>query len=272
MAVSQWKLSSAEVQGSGHKKKNTPCQDKTYCVQRDKVKVVALADGAGSAALSHFGAESVTKVVAEYVVDTFEHLLSMKESEVRARVATVIRDTLHMQSARLECVEKDLSSTLLLAAVKKDSYIALHIGDGVIGCYERESMRVLSAPENGEYANMTWFTTTTDLEKVIRVYRGDASKMSGFILMSDGVEPSLYDTNANTLADATINLFFTNAKVDSKLMKEMLLECLQYVIAPRTHDDCSIAILSRSRFKKFQEYSKYRRRLVKRDRQSKNGR
>lgn len=272
MATSPWKLCGAEVQGSGHKRKNIPCQDKTYCNQRNKVKVVALADGAGSAALSHFGAECVTKAVSEYVVDNFLRLFDAEEKTIKADIASVIRTALSVQSAKLECRKTDLSSTLLLAAVRKDSYIAIHIGDGVIGSYERDALKVLSAPENGEYANMTWFTTTTDLERVVRVYRGDASIMSGFILMSDGVEPSLYDGGRNELADAAINLIYTNAKIDSKLMSQLLLESLEQAIALRTHDDCSIALLSRTRFRKFQEYSKFRRKLAKRDSKPGSGR
>lgn len=271
MATSPWKLCSAEIQGLGHKRYNIPCQDKTYCNQRNRVKVIALADGAGSAALSHFGAECVIKAVSEYVIDNFLQLVSADDNSIKADIASVIRTALSVQAAKLKCSEKDLSSTLLLAAVRKDSYIAIHIGDGVIGGYERDALKVLSAPENGEYANATWFTTTTDLEKVIRVYRGDASIMSGFILMSDGVEPSLYDIGGNALADATINLIYTNAKIDSKLMSQLLFESLEQAIAPRTHDDCSIALLSRTRFSKFQEYSKYRRKLARRDRKSRNG-
>lgn len=272
MPALPWKFCGAEIQGSGHKRNNIPCQDKTYCNQRDGVKIIALADGAGSATLSHFGAECVTRAVSEYVIDNFLQLVSADDNSIKSDVASVIRTTLSAQASRLECGEKDLSSTLLLAAVRKNSYIAIHIGDGVIGSYERDALKVLSAPENGEYANMTWFTTTTNLEKVIRVYRGDASIVSGFILMSDGVEPSLYDTRKNTLADATINLIYTNAKIDSKLMSQLLLESLEQAIAPRTHDDCSIALLSRTRFSKFQEYSKYRRKLARRDRKSGIGR
>jgi hypothetical protein len=272
MTASPWKLCSAEIQGSGHKRKNIPCQDKTYCNQRNRVKVVALADGAGSAALSHFGAECVTKAVSEYVIDNFLQLFDAEEKSIKADIASVIRTALSAQSAKLECKEKDLSSTFLLAAVRKDSYIAIHIGDGVIGNYERDTLKVLSAPENGEYANMTWFTTTTDLERVIRVYRGNASIISGFVLMSDGVEPSLYDRDRNELADATINLIYTNAKIDSKMMSQLLQESLEQVISLRTRDDCSIALLSRTRFKNFQEYSKFRKKLARRNRKSRNGR
>lgn len=271
MSGRPWSLVSSQVQGSGHKKRGTPCQDSTYCLQRNRVRVIALADGAGSAAFSHFGASAITEAIANYVAENYSDLFSVTHSEVQASIAKAIRGVLVQQATRLECSDKDLSSTFLLVAVYKDTFLALHIGDGVIGQYCRESLEVLSAPENGEYANMTWFTTTKDLEKVIRVYRGDASSISGFILMSDGVEPSLYDAKRNSLADAVINLLYMNAKVDSRQMERMLEESLESVIAARTHDDCSIAILSRTRFKNFTEYSKYRRKVAKRNRPSRIG-
>ena len=263
-----WSLTSAEVQGSGHKKKNIPCQDKTCCLERNKVRVIALADGAGSAQLSHFGAEEVTNCVAGYFADHFDDLYENDDASIQKAIASELRDTLNTLATRLECNVKDLSSTLLVVAVKKQHYLALHIGDGVIGCYLRDKLVTLSEPDNGEFAHMTWFTTTTELEKVIRIYRGDATAISGFILMSDGVEPSLYDGQNARLADAVINLFYTNAKYGKHEMTAMLEESLRDVIALRTHDDCSIALLSRTRYKNYNEYAKFRRKVAKRSRKA----
>lgn len=266
MAGYPWSLAGSAVQGFGHKKKNTPCQDKTLCLQRNKVKVIALADGAGSAILSHLGAQSVIEAAAAYAADNFQSIMAMSDKGIVASFAEVIKNALLTKASQFECPEKALSSTLLLVAVRKDEFFSLHIGDGVIGVLDRKGLKVLSAPENGEYANMTWFTTTCDLESVIRVYRGDASCVSGFILMSDGVEPSLYNASECSLADAVMNLLYMNAKVNPKQMEVMLEESLTTVISSRTVDDCSIALMSRSRFKNFNEYQKYRRKVAKRSR------
>lgn len=267
-----WSLSSAEVQGSGHKKKNIPCQDRTFCLERNRVRVITLADGAGSAQLSHFGAEEVTGCAANYLADHFDELFEKDDYDIQRAIAAELRSALATLVVRLECNVKDLSSTLLAVAVKKQRYIAFHIGDGVIGCYLRDKLITLSEPDNGEFAHMTWFTTTTELEKVIRVYRGDASAISGFILMSDGVEPSLYDGQNARLADAVINLFYTNAKYGKHEMESMLEESLRDVIAMRTHDDCSIALLSRTRYKNYNEYSKFRKKVAKRSRKAESAR
>ena len=59
-----WKKVHCAVQGRGHTKNQVPCQDKTFCYQENGVLVAALADGAGSAKLSHYGAACVTEYIA----------------------------------------------------------------------------------------------------------------------------------------------------------------------------------------------------------------
>ncbi|THG35951.1 PP2C family serine/threonine-protein phosphatase [Adlercreutzia caecimuris] len=267
-----WSLTSAEVQGSGHKKSGTPCQDKTCCLERNKVRVIALADGAGSARLSHLGAEDAVKCAANLLADEFESLYEESDFKVQQIVASALVRSLGALASKTGCQTKDLSSTLLAVAVKKNRFVALHIGDGVIGCLLRNKLVTLSEPDNGEFAHLTWFTTTSNLEEVVRVYRGDASSISGFILMSDGVEPSLYDGRNSQLADAVINLFYCNAKYPKGEMADMLEQSLQEVIAKRTNDDCSVALLSRTRYKKYGEYAKYRKMIAKRNRRAGNTR
>lgn len=264
-----WKLCGAEVQGQGHKRNDIPCQDKTLCLFENGVRVIALADGAGSAKLSQYGAEAAIHIAAEYVANEFDGLWDLSDADIKSSIAIVIRERLALVARELSCDEKDLSSTLLLVAVKKNRYLALHVGDGVIGCMFRESLEVISKPANGEYANLTWFTTSQDFESVLRVYRGDASSISGFILMSDGVEPSLYDADNVALAKAVLNLFFVNVKSSTKETTELLKESLESVIARRTKDDCSIAMMSRSRFKRYGEYSESQRKIAKRARKDK---
>lgn len=263
-----WSLASAEVQGSGHKKDDIPCQDKTCCLVKNKVRVIALADGAGSAKFSHYGAEAAAKCVTNFLADNFDSLYEENDLSIKQNGASALKAALEALSSSLGCQTKDLSSTLLVVAVKKNKYLALHIGDGVIGCLVRDKLKTLSEPDNGEFAFLTWFTTTTNLEDVIRVYKGDASSISGFILMSDGVEPSLYDGRKSQLADAVINLFYCNAKYPNKEMITMLEDSLRDVVAKRTNDDCSIALLSRTRYKNYDEYAKYRKRIAKRDRKA----
>lgn len=260
-----WSMSGAEVQGTGHRKAGIPCQDCTLTYSLKGVHVVTLADGAGSACLSHFGARAVTSAIAHAVVRDFQCLITMSDEGIRAWARGVITYALEGVAEKEACRLSDLSSTLLLVAVKKQRFLALHIGDGVIGCFKHHDLFVLSAPENGEFANQTWFTTTLSQADSLRVYRGDASSISGFVLMSDGVEPSLYDMRKKQLSHAVINLLIHNQRIPGHKMSELLEQSLEMSIVPRTTDDCSIALLSRSRTNHLSEYESYLCRFARRD-------
>ena len=67
-----WKTIQCAVQGRGHTEENIPCQDKTYCYKEGKLIVTALADGAGSAKFSHFGAENITKYICTDMATNFD--------------------------------------------------------------------------------------------------------------------------------------------------------------------------------------------------------
>ena len=67
-----WNSIQCAVQGRGHLKAEVPCQDKTFYMNENNVDVIALADGAGSAKLSHFGAELVTKKISELLTKNFD--------------------------------------------------------------------------------------------------------------------------------------------------------------------------------------------------------
>ena len=62
--------------------------------------------------------------------------------------------------------------TLLFVSIKNNKYIAGHIGDGIIGIIdEKGDAIVLSEPENGEFANTTYFTTSENYKYHLRLYR-----------------------------------------------------------------------------------------------------
>ena len=54
--IIQWHVAGAAVQGLRHEEKHIPCQDKIFSLSDNGVTAIALADGAGAAEMSHFGA------------------------------------------------------------------------------------------------------------------------------------------------------------------------------------------------------------------------
>ena len=62
-----WNGIQCYIQGRSHVQTNTPCQDKTYFYNNNDSYIIALADGAGSAKFSHFGAEIITKEICHSI-------------------------------------------------------------------------------------------------------------------------------------------------------------------------------------------------------------
>ena len=182
-----WKSVGCEVQGKGHVKMGIPCQDKTICLTRNGVTAIALADGAGSSMLSHYGAECVVKSATLFVIDNYEKLLSNDDGKsVKHDILDYILKQLFIKAEELDCDVDALASTLLLVAVFEDSYLIIHIGDGVIGYLDGTQLKVASAPENGEFANVTTFVTSNEALKSMRLFKGLLNDISGFVMMSDG--------------------------------------------------------------------------------------
>lgn len=255
-----------------------PCQDQVLCMRSPNgTEIGALADGAGSALLSHYGAEVVVEAASQLVAQDFDRIfkatnnlgtirvevvgqlqsalleaattgLDLTDSD-RERLGLPPRDT----NPRVSCEVRDLASTLLLVAVKDDRFVALHLGDGVLGAEVvlssgRKAARPLGRPDNGEFANETTFITSRSAAGALRIYRGrletTARTISGFILMSDGPEASLYKKRARSLAPACSKLLEACRSMPSEVMQEQLEATLRDVIVPRTHDDCSLVLLA----------------------------
>ena len=79
-----WQTQTDRVTGRGHQRQGMPCQDRVLSMERNGVTAIALADGAGSAALSHEGAECAVQAVCELLCENFDALFSAQSSaEVR---------------------------------------------------------------------------------------------------------------------------------------------------------------------------------------------
>lgn len=240
-----WKALGCAVQGNGHLANNIPCQDKVASLSRNGVSVIALADGAGSAKLSHFGAERVTQLVCEKLCSNFDYMFADDGDGINAKnsLLTEINSMLEKLSAEHDCTVKDLSSTLLAVDVKGDEVLAVHLGDGVVGCLKNNELKVISKPDNGDYANLTVFTTSKTAIYSIKFIKGKLKGKQGFVLMSDGSSASLYNKQTNELSSGIKNFMKECDERRASALNEQLVESIKYDVRSKTSDDCSIAIL-----------------------------
>ncbi|CAA6821135.1 MAG: Unknown protein [uncultured Sulfurovum sp.] len=268
--MSSWRIASSYIIGQGHIAKNIPCQDRTFkLINREFLKLKAnrkiyknrksikitknildnknsfyglsLADGAGSCKYSDIGAELITRKILEHIKVNFDDL--MKDANISFSLTDYIEKELNNITTK-DISFKDLSSTLLFIAIKNNKFIIGHIGDGVIGMLDKKNnLKTISKPDNGEFSNSTFFTTSVKYKERLRILKGTLKNAMGFILMSDGVEESLYDKKEESLSDTNkiiINWLKYNTEKD---VEKALYNNLEQILSKQTSDDCSIGIM-----------------------------
>lgn len=245
----QWVLVTASQTGRGHKKRKLVCQDRAGFYYNGDVTVLALSDGAGSRVYSHLGAELIVKESAEFIRKNFAWLFdNAANQEAGQKLRRHICYKLEEFAKENFLAYDDLAATMLVVAVRDGKYIALHIGDGVIGYIKGGIVQLLSAPNNGEFANTTVFVNSASAANEIHFYKGalETEGVQGFVLMSDGAATSLYQKQRNVFAGALNSL----SRVVGILLPEELKKLVQKEYMPmltnRTMDDCSLAIMVQS--------------------------
>jgi len=177
-----WLYGGASIVGTSHVSSGVPCQD-AFDVERSedgKWIAAAVCDGAGSAKRAEVGSSLVAKTFAKKLI-----LLS-KEVELRQPGAWindfVIQQALNVREELRACANgddlRDFHTTLVAVLLSESGGFAIHIGDGAvfggITAIENNSAALnhqtfISKPENGEYANETFFITEGDWVKHLRI-------------------------------------------------------------------------------------------------------
>lgn len=241
-----------QVRGRGHVSDGTPVQDRTKYLSRGGVQVLCLADGAGSASHSQFGAQAVVDEACAMLIDRFAEFA---KSDDGARVKVELFDRLVAKlddvANRHGVAPSDLASTFLCVAVSGERFLGAHVGDGVVGYVKNGELKVISAPDNSEFANQTTFVTSGRAAESMRLFRGSTDGVAGFILMSDGTGESLFDARTGELAGACAKLIAAVGDAPAELSKtskytKRLRRLMDLKIRNATKDDCSIGILGRS--------------------------
>lgn len=240
-----WQYIGNTVSGRLHDRDCIPCQDKVCGKSLNHTHVIALADGAGSALYSHFGAETVVESVCYEIASHFEEYILEKDATVaKERIVSRLLRNLHETSKKIGCSIKDLASTLMVVAVKGSDYLIIHLGDGVIGYMDGSELKVASNPSNGEFVNMTTFITSSDAVKCMKIMKGSLRNINGFVLMTDGTSTSLYQKNSGTLSGVIGEIFRYMKYLPHKVVEQQVQESLELVVKRATQDDCGIAFLT----------------------------
>lgn len=208
-----WRVFAAAATGKSHLDSGTPCQDAYFSELRGDVLVAAVCDGAGSQPLSHLGAAAFSRQVVQAladrpVADLLGDPASLDPLSLKSAVADAVAATRDALAAEAEAAGAELghyAATLVGVIADRNGGAFFHIGDGQgVADYGDGREPALSLPENGEYANETYFATGEAWREHLRItpFAAGARRLA---LMSDGAASFALDKGQRALFGAFID-------------------------------------------------------------------
>jgi hypothetical protein len=241
-----WRAVGASVIGASHVASEVRCQDHhAYAlVQRagGDALLIAVADGAGSAAASFHGAKTAVDEALRFLGEALDPLgagvIAGCFAAARARVLDV--------AAEGDRDPREYASTLLVVAATADGTLAGQIGDGAVVIDDGE-LRALTWPQQGEYANSTHFLVDDDaLDRVALAEAGPAQRIAAF---TDGLQSLALQFETRTPFEPFFAPFFayleTTPKADGEIERELRAYLESEPVNARTDDDKSLVLAVR---------------------------
>ena len=181
-----WRVVGASVRGTSHARGDLPCQD-AHGWRRlpGGTLVLAVADGAGSAAHAEAGARAAVDAALAAVASAWPAAVDWTEALDAALAAA--RAAVEREAEARGVEVRDLATTLIACVATGESVSVAQVGDGAVVVGDAEGMRALTEPTSGEFANETVFLTTPGaIEGAQRAtWRGSAARLAAF---TDGVQ------------------------------------------------------------------------------------
>jgi hypothetical protein len=229
-----WRCFAASAIGKGHIDTGLPCQDAhaQACHADDPCLLIAVVcDGAGSAAHSAVGAQLCADGMVAAIQAEAACRLASADFSWKAMIGAV-RTQLQAHAEANDIPLREMACTVVGVVAWPDRGALFHIGDG-LGIVEMEAAEpVVSAPENGEYANETWFITAEEWAEHLRItpFTGKVRRLA---LMSDGAMPFVLGKTQRAFFSGFIDPVSSFlAGVDTATGNQALLETLS---SPATH-------------------------------------
>lgn len=245
-----WRVVASSVRGVGHERSGLPCQDAhAWRVRPEGALILAVADGAGSAAHSDIGAQiavetAVMTLYAHPVLPSAadseqywaDHLLSVMEG---------VRSVVEAEAVARALEVRELASTLILLVAQPGLLAVAQIGDGAVVAQNREGgLFAVTTPQNGEFANETVFLVSPDAFETAQatVWRGALAHVAVF---SDGLQNIALTAPHDTPYPpffAPLFRFAAEAREPVAAAEELAAFLRSPRFAERTDDDLTLAL------------------------------
>jgi hypothetical protein len=191
-----WRVFAASAIGSGHIESGLPCQDAFARQVVGDVLCAVVCDGAGSATASEQGsrklASCVVRELAHRAVDRADFPPTIADSlrDELVAIVSAVRSELQASAESAGLSLTDYAATLVGVVATGNGGWLFHVGDGVGVARPRADAapEIISAPENGEYANETYFVTGSEWQAHLRLL-AIPEPVAMIALMSDGAAP-----------------------------------------------------------------------------------
>ena len=248
-----WKGFSASVPGSGHIRRDIPCQDASLIINSDRPAII-VCDGRGSATYSHLGAKAAVKIFRTQIAILEPIISSILDCENSDRNAwrnfcRIICRTLTQVKIELSeeyhLPEDEFDFTVAFAVTGKKFIGCCQVGDGAIVLRQNGNLVTAFKPNKGEFSNQTVFLRSgCDLKGDFQSEIYAASENSGIAIISDGPAHMMFKL-PEMIPGKVFDAMF-NDLINNDLNRQDLLDYLtdrHWLDDPRGTDDRSLALL-----------------------------
>lgn len=250
-----WKVVAASVRGTSHLNSGAPCQDSCSTdvitgVDGSIHLVCLVADGAGSASCGHEGAELACLVAMDAIrtaVTLNEGLpLTTYHAEL---IATKVQQALMALADSNELPAREFACTLLGAVISENAALFFQVGDGAIVPANGDVQGIAFWPEEGGYANATYFVTEPDVLSHLQAVNV-AVRLDEVALMSDGLQRLALAFDTKTPHGPFFEPMFAALRQqppeDGDLLQGPLMKFLDSpAVNSRTDDDKTLVLATR---------------------------
>ena len=191
-----WSVLGASVRGRAHGHRAEFRDDALACVEHDGLLILAVADGAGSSALSRIGAAVTAQLVVERTAA--RHAAESANTDAASRLGTAMAHAVHDAATRLHelaaiggVAPTALRTTLVIVAMCGDLTLVAQVGDGAVLVQKTDGtvMRVGAARETAWAGEVSCFVPDAcAMTQAAELRQLRTSELTLIALMTDGID------------------------------------------------------------------------------------